>query len=230
MTLHLGRPQGLLLDFGSVIGMSVFERHRITEVNLNLAPGTLDWLGPLDPTTDPLWQAMQRDELSERDYWAQRARELGELVGESGWDMPTMLRRARQLDPNAMVRPGMTRLVDLARTRGMRLGILSNELDLFYGREFLDGMHIVRDMESVVDASHTGILKPDPRAYLAAADAMTLPPEQILFVDDQFRNITGALAVGMQVHYFDLRDVNGQIDAIAARCRIPLQELHSCPV
>lgn len=230
MTLHLGRPPGLLLDFGSVIGISVFERHRITELNLGLPPGTLDWLGPLDPATDPLWRAMQRDELTERDYWAQRACELGRLVGEDGWDVPTMLRRARQIDPNAIVRPGMTRLVHLARARGIRLGILSNELELFYGDEFLAGMDIVRDMETVIDATHTGILKPDPRAYLAAAQAMGLPPEQILFVDDQFRNVAGALEVGMQVHHFDLRDVDGQIDALAARCGVSLEELHACPV
>lgn len=229
MTLHLGRPPGLLLDFGSVIGISVFERHRITELNLDLPPGTLDWLGPLDPSTDPLWQAMQRDELTERDYWAHRAHELGRLVGEDGWDVPTMLRRARQIDPNAMVRPGMTSLVHLARARGMRLGILSNELELFYGADFLAGMDIVRDMETVIDATHTGILKPDPRAYLAAAEAMGLPPEQILFVDDQFRNVAGALEVGMQVHHFDLRDVDGQIDALAARCGVSIKELHACP-
>ena len=67
-------PKALLLDFGSVISVSVFERHRETESTLGLPPETLTWLGPIDPSTDMLWQSLQRDEISERDYWAIRAR------------------------------------------------------------------------------------------------------------------------------------------------------------
>ena len=42
---------------------------------------------------------MQRDEISERDYWAMRARELGKAMGEPDWDMPTMLARLRHPIP-----------------------------------------------------------------------------------------------------------------------------------
>jgi putative hydrolase of the HAD superfamily len=104
------------------------------------------------------------------------------------------------------------------------VGILSNELELFYGPRFLSGMAVLRDIDAVVDATHTGILKPDLRAYQAAASALALPPERILFVDDQFRNIAGAVNAGMQVQYFDLRDVPGSIAAIAARLRLPCEE------
>ena len=97
----MSAPRGLLLDFGSVISVSVFERHRETEAALSLRAGCLDWLGPLAPETDALWQAMQRDELSERDYWARRAAELGAAVGEPGWDVQTMMLRVRQTDPAA---------------------------------------------------------------------------------------------------------------------------------
>jgi putative hydrolase of the HAD superfamily len=48
-------PRALLLDFGSVISVSAFERHRQTERQLNLSSCSLTWLGPLDPGTDPLW-------------------------------------------------------------------------------------------------------------------------------------------------------------------------------
>lgn len=62
-------PRGLLLDFGAVISRSLFECHRDTERQLGLPAGTLTWLGPLDPSTDPLWRALQRQQISERDYW-----------------------------------------------------------------------------------------------------------------------------------------------------------------
>jgi putative hydrolase of the HAD superfamily len=215
-------PRGLLLDFGSVISVSAFERHRQTERLLNLAPGSLTWLGPLDPDTDPMWVAMQRDEITERDYWALRARELGLAVGESDWDMATMLSRLRHTDPNNAVRPEMQRLTRAARAGGIRVGVLSNEFELFYGSGMRERIDVLREMDAIVDATHTKILKPDPRAYQLALDALRLPAREVLFVDDQFRNVAGAVRVGLQAQHFDLRDVAGNIAAIAARLKLSL--------
>ncbi len=218
-------PKGLLLDFGSVISVSVFERHRETETELGLAPGSLTWLGPIRPETDALWQAMQRDEITERDYWAVRARELGESVGEPGWDVLAMLTRIRQVDPNSVVRPAIRRLIAKARQRRIKVGILTNELELFYGKAFLERMDILQQMEMIVDATHNNILKPDPRAYALAVDAMGLKPQEILFVDDQLRNVAGGAKAGLQTQYFDLRDIEGNIAAVAARLRLPVSEV-----
>jgi putative hydrolase of the HAD superfamily len=215
-------PRGLLLDFGSVISISLFERHRETEAILALRSGSLSWLGPVAPETDALWQAMQRDELSEREYWARRAAEIGTAVGEPGWDMHTLLRRVRQTDPAAAVRPQMRQLIAAARAHGIRLGILSNELELFYGREFLGRMNVIEQFDAVVDATHTGILKPDPRAYTQAVEQMRLAAGEILFVDDQFRNIAGAVNAGMQTQHFELRDIAGSFAAIGARLRLDI--------
>jgi putative hydrolase of the HAD superfamily len=215
-------PRALLLDFGCVISVSAFEKHRQTERLLNLQPGSLTWLGPLDPETDPLWAAMQRDEITEREYWATRARELGMAVGESNWDVQTMLSRLRHTDPNNVVRPEMQRLIRRARAGGIRVGMLSNEFELFYGPGMLDRVDVLREMDAIVDATHTKILKPDPRAYQLALEALRLPAREVLFVDDQFRNIAGAVRAGLQTQYFDLRDVAGNIAAIAARLKLSL--------
>lgn len=218
-------PRGLLLDFGSVISVSVFERHRETEAVLGLASGTLTWMGPLAPETDALWQSMQKDQISERDYWATRARELGRMVGEDGWDMLAMLTRIRQVDPNAVVRPKMKRLIEAACESGIAVGILTNEMELFYGKPFLDRMAVLRHMRAIVDATHNNILKPDPRAYALAIEAMGLRPDEILFVDDQFRNVVGGVKAGLQTQYFDLRDIDGHIASIAARLQLNIEEL-----
>lgn len=213
-------PRALLLDFGSVISLSTFERHRQTERALNLAPGSLTWMGPLDPTTDPLWVSMQRDQITEREYWAIRARELGEAVGERNWDMATLAGRLLQGDPNRLIRPQMERLVRHARRQGIRVGVLSNEVELFYGAAVVRQFDILREMDALIDATHTKILKPDARAYALALDALGLPGPEVLFVDDQFRNIAGAVKAGLQTQYFDLRDVPGNIAAIAARLKL----------
>jgi putative hydrolase of the HAD superfamily len=213
-------PRALLLDFGSVISISAFERHRQTERALGLRSGSLTWRGPIDPTTDPLWVAMQRDEITEREYWAARARELGEMVGEPGWDMATMLARLRQPDANAVVRPQMQRLIYAAREMGIRVGVLSNEFELFYGPGMVEQIDVLRGMDVVIDATHTQILKPDPRAYALALEGLHCRAQEVLFVDDQFRNIAGAIQAGLQAQYFDLRDVPGNIAAVAARLQI----------
>lgn len=215
-------PRALLLDFGSVISYSAFERHRQTESALALPEGSLTWLGPLDPDTDPLWSAMQRDEITERDYWAVRAREIGEMVGEEGWDMATMIGRSRRGDPNSVVRPDMARLVRLARGAGILVGVLSNEVELFYGPAMLSRIDLLREMDAMVDATHTKILKPDPRAYGLAIDSLRCAARDVLFVDDQFRNVAGGFRAGLQVQFFDLRDVPGSIAAVAARLKLKL--------
>jgi putative hydrolase of the HAD superfamily len=213
-------PRALLLDFGSVISLSLFERHRQTERALNLPEGSLTWLGPLDPETDALWVRMQRDEITERDYWAIRARELGAAVGEPDWDMATMSQRLLRGDPNELVRPEMKRLIGRARQQGIRVGVLSNEVELFYGVDIVRRFTVLDEMDVIVDATHTKILKPDPGSYALALGGLKLPARDVLFVDDQFRNIAGAVAAGMQTQYFDIRDVQGNIAAIAARLNL----------
>ena len=75
--------KALELDFGGVISRMLFETHDLSERALGLPPGTLTWKGPFDPSTDPLWQDMQADRLSERDYWMTRTREVGQGRGKA---------------------------------------------------------------------------------------------------------------------------------------------------
>ncbi|MEN9560349.1 MAG: hypothetical protein RLZZ502_1560 [Pseudomonadota bacterium] len=209
-------PKALLLDFGAVVSVSLFERHRQNEIALGLPVGALSWLGPINPRTDALWQAMQRDEMTEREYWAERAKMLG--FG----DMHSLLHTLTPKDPNQVVRPEIMSLLKTAKAAGIKLGVLSNELELFYGPAFCAGLEVLTLMDTIVDATHTGILKPDPRAYQLALDGLGLAAEDVLFVDDQFRNIAGAVKCGLQTQYFDLRDVGGHLAALAARLRLPL--------
>lgn len=49
----------------------------------------------------------------------------------------------------------------------------------------------------------TGVRKPDPRAYLGAAEALGRAPSACLFVDDREKNCRGAEAVGMPAVCFE---------------------------
>ena len=199
------RQRGLLLDFGGVISVTLFERHRLSERLLGLPEGTLLWRGPFDPDGDDLWRDMLEGRISERDYWAFRAQETGRRIGED-WDMLAMIRRTMGDDPNAHIRPQARDFVFLAKAAGRRVGILSNELELFYGADTMARLDILKLMDCVVDATHTKILKPDPRAYALGCAALGLPPERIVFVDDQQRNVDAATAAGLIAIRFDVVD------------------------
>lgn len=194
----------LLLDFGSVVTFTAFERHRESERLLGLTPGTLDWLGPVDPATDVLWQRMQRDEISEREYWDARAAEVGAMVGQPSWKPLDFFQAIRGEDPDLAVRASAWQTVRAARAAGLKVGILSNELELYWGRSFMDRLGLLHDIDVLVDATHTRILKPDPRAYQLALDALGLTAQRVLFVDDQLRNVDGARQVGMSAVHFDV--------------------------
>lgn len=198
------RPQALVLDFGGVVTKTLFETHALTERSLGLKPGTLTWQGPFDTATDPLWRAMQADEISERDYWKTRTQEVGALVGEDWSEMQTFVQRARGAEPAAVVRPEADRAIRRAHDAGVRLAVLSNELDLFYGADFRKRLPLLELFETIVDATYTRILKPDLRAYQAVCSALDLPAAACVFVDDQKRNVDGGIAAGMIAVHFDV--------------------------
>lgn len=194
----------LILDFGGVISRTIFETHRDTEKSLGLAPNSLTWRGPFDPDSDRLWAAMQRDEISEREYYARRTAEVSEML-DAGWtEMSQFIRAARGADPAAIVRPEARSAISAAKRAGHKLAILSNELDLFYGAEFRSRLPLLAEFDVIYDATYTGILKPRARAYRDCLDQLAVPADRSVFVDDQMRNIRGAEAVGMHAIHFDV--------------------------
>lgn len=208
--------QALVLDFGGVISRTLFETHAQSEAALGLTPGTLSWHGPFDPERDALWRDMQAERISERDYWLARTREVGRLLGED-WDrMETLVQRARGADVQAVIRPEAVAAIHAAKAAGCRLAILSNELDLFYGSGFAQRLPLIGLFDVVVDATHTGILKPDPRAYAQCTKQLGLPAAACVFVDDQPRNVLGGQRAGMRVVQFDVRQPQAGYDAALA--------------
>jgi putative hydrolase of the HAD superfamily len=216
----------LVLDFGGVISKTLFETHRQSELALGLPNGTLNWLGPFDPDGDPLWRAMQAGAMSERDYWYRRANETGKLIGEDWTTLPQFLQRVRGDDPSTVIRPEAIAAIGAAKAAGRKLAILSNELDLFYGAGFRDRLPFLKDFDLIVDATYTGILKPDPRAYARVTEGLGLPSDACVFVDDQLKNVRGGDDFGMKTVHFDVRDPAGSYARALALLGVdtPLQE------
>lgn len=196
--------KALVLDFGGVISRTLFETHHLSETALGLPPGTLTWRGPFAPETDLLWQEMQADRITEREYWMERTRSVGNLLNENWKDMQTFVQRARGSDVEAVIRPEAIAAVHQAKAAGCKLAVLSNELDLFYGGSFRERLPLLQMFDVIIDATYTGILKPDRRAYDRCSEALGVLPSDCVFVDDQSRNVMGAKQVGWQTVHFDV--------------------------
>ncbi len=206
-------PLGLVLDFGAVVTKSFFELTEFATRAFGLPAGSCPWRGPFAPETDDLWRAMLRDELTEREYWKRRATEIGALAQRSLDTHGLMMATYGAAGAEAF-RPEIDLLVREARAGGLKVGILTNELELFHGRPWMDTVPLLAHVDALVDATHTGILKPDPRAYRAISDALGMPPDRLLFTDDQPRNVSGASRTGMRAVHFEIRDVEQSIAQI----------------
>ena len=93
-----------------------------------------------------------------------------------------------QVEPYREVIPALEKM----KAR-FRLATLTN------GNADLTVIGLAHHFEVTLHAGALGCAKPDPRAYTALADALTLKPAEILFVGDEpYADVVGPRAVGMQ--------------------------------
>ena len=212
--------RGVLLDFGSVVVVSPFEMFDALERRLGLAPGTIRRRRPFDPSNDLLWQAIVDGEVTEREYWADLAAEVGRLAGEE-WGVKEFTGAVYSGPEDQFIRPQATALVEDARRQGIASGILSNELELFHGREWMTGVSILSAVDVLVDASITEVLKPDPASYRLAVDRLGLQPSEVVFVDDQHHNVAGARKAGLIAVPLDITDPASAFGEARRRLGLP---------
>ena len=146
---------------------------------------------------------MLRSEITERDYWQRRSDEVGAALGRD-WPIQEFMHTLYGLAGDDIIRPAAADLVADARAAGHRVGVLTNDLRAFHGDTAMAAHPMLADVDALVDASVTGILKPDPRAYALAADALRTAPTDIVFVDDMPWNVEGARKAGMIAIELDL--------------------------
>jgi putative hydrolase of the HAD superfamily len=145
---------------------------------------------------------MQRDEISERDYWGLRAAEAGRAIG-ADWTVRDLVGRL-ETDEHEFVRPEAVATLRAAAAARVPVVVLTNDLAAFHGRNWFATLAVASHFDAVVDGSITGILKPDPRAYALALESIGLAAHEALFVDDQPRNAAGAEVAGLVTQLFDV--------------------------
>ncbi|MEQ9499828.1 MAG: HAD-IA family hydrolase [Deltaproteobacteria bacterium] len=211
-----------MLDFGGVCLVTPFELHRSLERKAGLEPGTFSWMGPLDPASDSLWRRLLAKEVTEREYWHQRTRDVGDALGRGDdWDLRAYMTLAYDEPESTIIRPSANDIVRDAKAEGRKVGILTNDLYDFHGEAWVDSIAFFKTVDTITDASRIPALKPDPRAFEKALVDLGVEKEEVVFVDDQVRNCEGAVAFGLNTVRFDAANVDASWDD--ARRRLGLR-------
>jgi putative hydrolase of the HAD superfamily len=193
-----------LFDFGGPLLYSPFELNHLGEQAMGLEPGSLA-KGPFDPDGDPRWRAWQAGEITERQYWAERAAPFG-------LDIAGYMKAFFEPSGNHLIRPETAALVTEVQSAGFLAGLLTNDLSVFHGPAWREPISVLALFDPLVDLSIVGHLKPDPRAYAAALAAMGVAPGDIVFLDDQPNNVQGAQDAGLVGIWFDITDVAASVE------------------
>jgi putative hydrolase of the HAD superfamily len=183
----------VLFDFGGVFTQSPFEVVRLHGAEVGDDPEVvLEVLfGAYDRDTDHPWHRLERGEVTLDDALA----EIRALAGEAGLTVDPFAAFAKFGTGGSMA-DAMVERTRTLRADGLRTALITNNV-----KEFGDGWRSLVPVdelfEVVIDSSHAGVRKPDPRIFVMATDALGVPPERCVFLDDFPGNIAAAEALGI---------------------------------
>jgi putative hydrolase of the HAD superfamily len=146
---------------------------------------------PVEREGDARWRAYRAGGITAERYWDEVARSRG-FDGMTG-----LFRALTEVVPDSMFDPAAVALMRDARDARRRVGVLSNEAYTYIGRDFFAGRPEFTELDAFVDATEVGARKPAREAYLAAAGALGVVPQSVVFLDDTPECVEGAGRVGM---------------------------------
>jgi putative hydrolase of the HAD superfamily len=180
---------GLIVDWGGVLTTPVDESFTVfierEDIDAELFKSTMGRMHNEDGSALHRVEigAIRREEFEEELAAEFRTTEGGPVAADGL--LARMFGHGRKNEP-------MRSLVSAARVRGWRTALLSNS----WGNPY-DEVDLADLLGTVLLSERLGVRKPDPAAYLIAADSLRLPPTACIFVDDLRRNTLAADAVGM---------------------------------
>lgn len=195
--------RAVIFDFGGVLMKTRERTPRFAwDDRLKLARGTVEQV----VHGSDEWRLAQIGQLPVADYWAAVARDL-QLSASDVQQLEIDYFSADVLDP------ALVALIERLRTDGHVVALLSNDSPALLDK--LNKLDIARLFDPLIISAHIGVMKPDARAYQTVLDALKLPAEHTIFVDDMPANIAGAEAVGIHgVRYIDGMDLAAALEPL----------------
>lgn len=183
----------VIFDFGGVITSSPFEAFRRLEAERGLPRDFIRSVNATNPDTNA-WARLERSEIDHGTFdalFAEEAEALGHRV--AGADVLGLIA--------GDVRPEMVAALDRLSDGGYRIGCITNNMR----SRGSDGpterinryLAIMARFEHVIESAKAGVRKPDPRIYAMMCEALALPPEACVYLDDLGVNCKPAAAMGM---------------------------------
>jgi HAD superfamily hydrolase (TIGR01509 family) len=165
----------------------------VTEPFLEVMPGFFgmtrdELLAVKHPTS---WIEFELGQIAEVEYFERFFRD-GRRIDGAG------LRRCIQKAYQWI--DGMESVLADLKSAGYEMHALSN-YPVWY-KMIEESLRVSRYLEWSFVSCRTGVRKPDPGAYLGAAEALGVAPSRCLFVDDRKVNVDAARRLGMQAIRF----------------------------
>lgn len=180
----MAERSGLLMDWGGVLTTNVFDSFKAFCENEGLQPDAVRDAFMKDPLARELLADFETGRLADEDF----ERKLGAVL-EIGEPAGLIGRLFGSMGANAE----LVSAVELFRAAGVKTGLLSNSWGATtYPRDVLDQLFDV-----LVISGELGVRKPEPRIYELAVEAMGMPADQLVFVDDLPGNLKPARALGI---------------------------------
>jgi HAD superfamily hydrolase (TIGR01549 family) len=201
------RFDALLLDYGNTLVQ--FDRPQIEWIHVRLAEALSRIVAPIEPRV--LGRAMDRicvlpalsDDKREYTPFEQMEQVLREAYDGDGIllmeDMVTEANREYQnlFITSIKVDDGAVRVLE-RMCEVLPVGLISNYPCGDSLRRSLQSTGIARLLDPIVVSGEVGYVKPHPKLFTTALDALGIPPERVLFVGDNWAaDMVGAHNAGM---------------------------------
>ena len=186
----------VIFDFGGVITSSPFEAFNRLEVERGVPHDSVRRINSTNPDGNA-WALFERAEIDAAQFDMLFANEAAMLdINLRGADVLKCLA--------GDVRPEMVAALDALTTKGYRIGCITNNVPSGKGA----GMALSDDradeiaaimarFEHIIESSKAGVRKPDPRIYQMMCEALSVTPQQCVYLDDLGINCKPAAVLGM---------------------------------
>jgi putative hydrolase of the HAD superfamily len=186
----------VIFDFGGVITSSPFEAFRRLEAERGLPRDFIRRINAANPDGNA-WARLERSEIDLAAFdalFAEEAAVLGHAL--PGAEVLKLIA--------GEIRPEMVAALDRLRAAGYRLGCITNNMrgergpGMARNNEAMDRYaEVFARFEQVIESAAAGVRKPDPRIYAMMCEALALPAEACVYLDDLGINCKPAAAMGM---------------------------------
>ncbi len=186
--------RAVMFDFGGVISTSPFEAFAQLEADKGLPPGFIRAVNATNPDGNA-WARLERNEIGIDAFgalWAAEARAQGHEV-----DGRLVLERLA-----GNIRPQMVAAIETCRTT-YKTACLTNNFASAERVVSAEVAAVYALFDAVLESRVLGLRKPDPLFYELACSALSVEPEESVYLDDLGVNLKPARAARHADHQGD---------------------------